>query len=70
MPAVGGYSSTHVMKNLLKLLNQSFCEFKFNEYMNRSSMVKSAIGRLKGDELAQYNLWLIILKIQLIYTPR
>ncbi|WP_201285339.1 tail fiber assembly protein, partial [Escherichia coli] len=30
-----------------------------NEYMNsRQWPGKAAIGRLKGDELAQYNLWL------------
>ncbi|WP_338261027.1 tail fiber assembly protein, partial [Escherichia coli] len=30
-----------------------------NEYMNsRQWSGKAAIGRLKGDELAQYNLWL------------
>ncbi|HDV4024564.1 TPA: tail fiber assembly protein, partial [Escherichia coli] len=35
------------------LLNQA------NEYMNSKQWPgKAAIGRLKGDELAQYNLWL------------
>ncbi|EMV2777266.1 tail fiber assembly protein, partial [Escherichia coli] len=30
-----------------------------NEYMNSKQWPgKAAIGRLKGDELAQYNLWL------------
>lgn len=36
-----------------KLINEA------NEHMNRRQWPgKAAIGRLKGEELAQYNLWL------------
>ncbi|MGL8098169.1 tail fiber assembly protein, partial [Salmonella sp. NW673] len=36
-----------------QLINQ------INEYINRKQWLgKAAIGRLKGEELAQYNLWL------------
>ncbi len=36
-----------------QLINQA------NDYMNSRQWVgKAAIGRLKGEELAQYNLWL------------
>ncbi|TXR27865.1 tail fiber assembly protein, partial [Escherichia coli] len=39
--------------NKQRLVNQA------NEYMNSKQWPgKAAIGRLKGEELAQYNLWL------------
>ncbi len=39
--------------NKQRLINQA------NEYMNSKQWPgKAAIGRLKGEELAQYNLWL------------
>lgn len=31
---------------------------RVNEYINSKQWRKAAIGRLKGEELAQYNLWL------------
>ncbi|EKR4916074.1 tail fiber assembly protein [Escherichia coli] len=41
-----------------------------NEYMNSKQWAgKAATGRLKGEELAQYNLWLDYLEaLELVYT--